>query len=243
MVFNENIQKKGGIQMKRILPLALAASIISIALLFTGCGGNKDTGTTQGSSQPAKEDIGSLLSKGKTIEGLSYDYVVTAKDTVLKGKTWWQGNKFKSETDVQGMKQVVIFDGETLYSYNAATNTAFKMTADDSNKVESPIDYNNDLETMKEKIKVLESTVYEGYKCKVIEVTGAAGKETLKMWIHEDYGIPIRVELTAPDGSKTVTEYKNLKVGPLSPETFTLPAGVNITDVNELLKQMPGAKQ
>jgi hypothetical protein len=34
-------------------------------------------------------------------------------------------------------------------------------------------------------------------------------------------------------------EYKNLKVGPQSPGVFELPAGVKITDVNEMMKQMP----
>jgi hypothetical protein len=34
-------------------------------------------------------------------------------------------------------------------------------------------------------------------------------------------------------------EYKNLKVGPQPPDAFKLPTGVKITDMNEMMKQMP----
>jgi len=38
-------------------------------------------------------------------------------------------------------------------------------------------------------------------------------------------------------------EYKNLKVGPQPEETFKLPDGVQITDINQMMKQMPVGQQ
>lgn len=70
-------------------------------------------------------------------------------------------------------------------------------------------------------------------------MTSPDGKEQVKMWVHEEYGIPLRVEVTEADGSKSVLEYKNLKVGPQPADTFKLPAGVQVTDMGEMMKNMP----
>lgn len=89
-------------------------------------------------------------------------------------------------------------------------------------------------------------TVYDGARCRVISIESADGKDKTKMWVREDYGIPVRVETSASDGTKTVMEYKNLKIGKQPADTFELPAGVVITDMGEMLKnmpQMPGGKQ
>ncbi|MBC7325977.1 MAG: hypothetical protein H5T99_11820 [Moorella sp. (in: Bacteria)] len=61
----------------------------------------------------------------------------------------------------------------------------------------------------------------------------------MRMWVREDYGLPVRVEVTSAAGGKTVMEYKNLRVGPLPPDTFKLPTGVEVTDINQLMKQLP----
>lgn len=77
-------------------------------------------------------------------------------------------------------------------------------------------------------IKVIEKrTVYDGVVCRVWQLRGQDGSET-KMWVREDYGIPVRVEITAPDGMNMVMEYKNMKISPIPAETFQLPAGLRL---------------
>lgn len=227
--------------------LALFTMVLFILFSLAGCGGGekKDSGGQPAggkpaATQPAKEEnLGGLLSKGKNVEGLYYEYKVTAKDMTMTGKMWLAGNKMKTEAQAEGQKVVTIFDGETYYTYMPDQNMAIKITADKSNKVSTPVDYTKDADTRPDKYKLLETVVYEGVKCKVVMVTGPDGKEQMKMWVHEEYGIPLRVELTETDGSKSVLEYKNLKVGPQTPETFKLPAGVQVTDMGEMMKNMP----
>ncbi|MCL4439818.1 MAG: hypothetical protein M1609_04260 [Firmicutes bacterium] len=126
---------------------------------------------------------------------------------------------------------------------------AMKNTADKGNKVSTPVDYTKDVDVSPDKYKLLESAVYEGVKCKVVVVTDVYGKEQIKMWVHEEYGLPLRVEVTEAGGDKLVLEYKNLKVGPQPADTFKLPAGVQVIDMSETMKnfpqmpKMPGAGQ
>ncbi|MEW6388679.1 MAG: hypothetical protein AB1491_14295, partial [Thermodesulfobacteriota bacterium] len=86
--------------------------------------------------------------------------------------------------------------------------------------------------------KVLETVVYDGVRCRVVAVPAADGREEVRLWMREDYGIPVRVEVTSAAGGKTVMEYKNLQVGPLPPDTFKLPPGVEVTDLNKMIERI-----
>ena len=222
--------------------------LIILSVSLVGCGGGKKETDIQPSSndtaQSMKEvSIADLMAKGKKVEGMSYDFVLTAKDGSMNGKTWVEGNKVKTEAVTEGQKIITIFDSDTIYSYNPDQNIAYKLSPDKSKKAETPMDYTEDLDSKSDEIKILETTVYDGVKCKVVEVMSADSKDQMKMWLREDYGIPMRVESTESNGSKTIMEYKNLKVGPQPEETFKLPDGVQITDINQMMKQMPVGQQ
>ena len=233
--------------------LFLFTVLVVLSLSLVGCGGDKkETDIQPAGSQQSSNDItqsmkevsiADLMAKSKKVEGMSYEFVLTAKDSSMNGKSWIGGSKVKTEALTEGQKMITIFDGDTIYTYNPDQNIAYKLSPDKSKKTETPMDYTEDLDSELDKIKILETAVYEGVKCKVVEVMSADGKEQMKMWLREDYGIPMRVESTESDGSKMIMEYKNLKVGPQPEETFKLPDGVQITDINEMMKQMPVGQQ
>jgi len=243
--------------MKRHLSFLLFLFFIVSCLTLTGCGGSKKEDSSQPASsnqqttnkentQAAKDEpLSSLFTRGKKVEGVSFDYSMTSKDLVVNGKMWIEGEKFKTESTVEGKKVVSILNDNTSYLYYPDENTAMKVVLDKQNKQsENPFDYSKDIDTAPDKYKVLETTVYEGVKCKVVAVTSADGKDNLKMWVREDYGIPIRVEATEAGGGKVVIEYKNMKVGKQPADTFQLPPGVAVTDTSQMLKdlsKMPGA--
>lgn len=235
--------------MKRTVLFSLLLVLVLAVLNLAGCGGNKENKSQPAGGQTAAKDnaqnvaddsIASLFAKGKQIEGMSYDYIVTSKDTTLNGKVWWEGSKVKTDSVMEGQHIITIVDGNTLYSYFPEENRAMKMTYDQQSqqKTKTPVDYTKD-ELSPDKYKIVETTVYEGVECKVIEATGADGKEQSKMWVRRDYGIPIKIESTDSSGEKSVLEYKNLKVGKQPADTFQLPAGVEVTDASEMLKNMP----
>jgi outer membrane lipoprotein-sorting protein len=74
---------------------------------------------------------------------------------------------------------------------------------------------------------VLETVTYDGVSCKVLMIQKSDGKGETKMWIREDYGIPVRIE-NNDAGISTIIEYKNLKVGSVPAEMFQLPAEVQV---------------
>ena len=227
------------------------------SLVLVGWGGQKDPGSPpagetqrEGTQTATPDDAGSvvdLLGKGKNVEGMSYDYTMTSKDITINGKAWIQGEKVKNEAVVEGQRVITIVDGDDTYIYHPDENTAFKVTLEQAGQqagqTETPSDFIEDVDTKPDKYRIVDSVVYDGAKCKIVEVTSADGQEQTRMWVREDYGIPVRVESSEPEGEKVVLEFKNLKLGPQPPGTFELPAGVEVMDMSEMLKQIPQAGQ
>lgn len=225
--------------MKKAMMLLLAVAVVLASLVLGGCGGGdkKDAGKA---AQPAKEEsVADLLAKGKKVTGLSYDFVMTTKNGQMTGKMWFQGKKMRSEMTMQNQKMVSIIDGDAnvAYSYMPEQGVAMKVSLDAAEPLQTPDNYTKDLDAAK--AKVVETTTYDGVRCKVLLVQNADDKSETKIWLREDYGIPARVEINDPSLGKMVAEYKNLKAGPIPADTFQLPAGVKITDMSGLTKQIP----
>ncbi len=228
--------------MKKGLPLVVVVFTLVFAVLaLAGCGGKSQPANQSTGTQSAKEEsVADLFAKGNKIDGMSYDYFITSKDSSMSGKIWMQGKKMKTEGVFDGQKVVSIIDGDTntYITYNPAENKAMKITsAPTEDKIEKPTDFTSDIDTTK--VKVLETTVYEGMKCKVVEMLEKEGQVQIKMWVSVDYGIPVRVEVADPQAGKTVMEYKNVKVGSISADVFQLPAVVEVTDMSDMMKNMP----
>ncbi len=224
--------------MKKFLPLILIVAVVLSGLGLTGCGGSKPVQDQPTSVKSAKEEsVADLLSRGKQIESMTYDFIITAKDSVINGKVWMQGKKIKTEGVVEGLKSITFYDGETntIITYMPDQNTAIKLT-DDKKPAKTPRDYSGEYDAAK--MKVLETTVYDGVKCKVLEMADQGSKSSVKMWVREDNGVPVKIETTEPDVGKFVMEYKNMNFGPIPADVFQLPAGVEITDMNEILIDM-----
>ncbi len=239
--------------MRKSVLVSVVLLLFVSSLVLVGCGGQKDSGSppagekqqagTQTTTQDGAGSVADLLGKGKNVEGMSYDYTMTSGNTSINGKVWMQDKKVKTEAVMQGQKVITIVDGDVAYVYHPDENAAFKMTLDQAQQTETPSDFIEDVDTRPDKYKIVDSVVYDGVKCKIVEVTGADGQEQVKMWVREDYGIPVRVESSGPDGEKMLLVYKNLKLGPQPSGTFELPAGVEVMDMSEMIKQIPQAGQ
>ncbi|RJQ26825.1 MAG: outer membrane lipoprotein carrier protein LolA [Peptococcaceae bacterium] len=229
--------------------MVFLAVILSLAL--AGCGGSgppsagpqaeKQPTAQEKTGQPGKEgSVADLFAKGQTTSGMSYEYILTTASGVMKGKVWLQGNKIKTDATVAGKQMISFFDGDsnTIVTYYPDQNKAVKLSADKQPKtVLTPGEYTGGVDL--NKAKVLETVDYDGVRCRVVAVSGAGSGEEVRMWVREDYGLPIRVEVASAAGGKTVMEYKNLQVGSLPPDTFKLPAGVEVTDINKMMEQLP----
>lgn len=231
--------------MKKPTGIRMIICFMLIGLLAAGCGGAKQTaapGPSSGSQpvEPKQESVADLFAKGQKISGLSYDFVMTAKqEQPMTGKMWIAGKKMKSEILVENTKMMMIIDRDAnvAYTYNPAENMAMKIPLNNQLKTtDTPDKFTKDVDVGK--VKVLETTTYDGVKCRLLLVADETNKTQTKMWVREDYGIPMRVEVADPEGSRMVMEYKNMKIGDLPADVFHLPSGVTVTDMGEMMKKM-----
>lgn len=220
-----------------------------ISGLLAGCGGSdKPASTTTPAATSAKpaatqeDTLAAIMAKARTAPGFTYDMVMTAPGMSMNSKVWGMKDKMKFENTHEGKKMVTFIDADVTYMYDPASNTAMKfsskdMGADKGMKPDNPSAYEDSI--AKDSLKFVENVVYEGVKCRVVTFTSKDDGTTAKMWLREDYGLPMKQEMVSKKGEKFTIEYKNMKIGALPPDTFKLPAGAKIQDMGEMMKNIP----
>lgn len=239
----------------RQLLLIVLLMLTLVTGLLAGCGGgdkktaDKAATPTSAPAQPtpaAEETLASVMMKAKQAPGFSYDMVMTAPGFSNTSKLWSSKDKMRVENSFEGKKMITIVDGDITYMYSPDENTAMKFSGKDlpagmEGKPENPVDYQDN--AVKDSIKSLETVVYEGVKCRVITFIDKEDGATAKMWLREDYGLPMKQEIVSKKGEKMTIEYKNMKIGAQSADLFKLPTGVKIQDMNAMMQNMPKGKQ
>ena len=235
---------------RQVLIVGLLVLWISTGLLG-GCGGDKkaaDKPATPAASTPAKpapaaeETIAAIMLKAKNAPGVSYDMVMTAPGFSNTSRLWSSKDKMRVENTFEGKKMITIVDGDITYMYNPEENVAMKFSGKNlpagmEGKPEHPSDYQDNM--VKDSLKSLETVVYEGVKCRVITFVDKEDGATAKMWLREDYGLPMKQEVVSKKGEKMTIEYKNMKIGAQAADVFKLPAGVTIQDVGAMMRNQP----
>ena len=182
-------------------------------------------------SSPNNE-VAAILAKSQKIDSMSFEYVIEDLNDRAEGKVWIKGSKTKNEITMEGQTVINIYDIATgeIYTYIPQENMAFLETIEPEmvGWYERPNNYYDDLEL--DSVKIVGTETIDGHKCKVMTYSNADEAVETKMWVSEEYGIPLRIEGYYEDGDKVVLEYKNLKVGPVSDDEFKLPDNVTIMD-------------
>lgn len=235
----------GDMKVKSIAWVLCLLLLLGVTGLLAGCGGDKEKKEVPAVA-PAKpaaqeESIQSIFGKAKQVPGVTYDSVTTMKEMTVTSTIWAEKEKVKMEQTIQGRKSVMYFDGNDMYQYDPASNTAMKFPTKgmDRKGLEKPDPSGYSDHMAPNSLKIIENVVYEGVKCRVISYNMKDGDAAVKMWVREDFGMPMRMEMTMKDGTKITTENKNMKIGALSPDTFKLPVGAKIQDMSELMKKIP----
>ncbi len=239
---------------KRLMLVLGLLLLTFVTGLTAGCGGGDKKSTDKPvipAAAPAKpaateETIAAIMLKAKQAPGFSYDMVMTAPGFSNASKLWSSKDKMRVENSFEGKKMITIIDGDTTFMYNPDSNTAMKFSGKNlpegmDGKPENPANYEDQM--VKDSIKVVESVIYEGVKCRVLTFTDKEDGALAKMWLREDYGLPMKQEIVSKKGEKMTIEYKNMKIGAQSPDLFRLPGGVKIQDMNAMMQNMPKGKQ
>lgn len=187
---------------------------------ITGTTDTTETTDTTATSQTLSE----VLARTAEIVSVRYDTQVTRPGTSsFTMRTWVENNKVKIRKPEEGEIVIILIDNDaqTVYRFVPSQNTATRMPYPSPARTaiedaESILNYNPEF-TGTETI--------DGKSCLVIEylVSGAP----TKMWLWQDYGLPLRVETTVPAGI-AIVETSNIDFAHIPDSTFELPAGVQI---------------
>ena len=189
------------------------------------------SGSTSGSGSQALAD---LFDEYKQTKDVALDFAITGSDgTISSGKMWSQAGKYmKLEATMGGVVSVMIIDlaANTMIMYDPSTKQGMKTTV--SVPLQDPSSYADDVNVGD--VQDLGTEKVNGETCRVVQYTTSTGTAdattiTVKMWLSEKLGFPVKLVTTSPDGTKTTIEYSNIKVGSLPDDTFKVPADVKIT--------------
>jgi outer membrane lipoprotein-sorting protein len=189
------------------------------------------SGSTSGSGSQALAD---LFGEYKQTKDVALDFAITGSGGVVSsGKMWSQAGKFmKLETKISGAVSVMIIDlaANTMIMYDPATKQGMKTTV--SVPLQDPSSYADDVNVSD--IQDLGTEKVNGETCRVVQYTTSTSTAdattiTVKMWLSEKLGFPVKVVTTSADGTTTTIEYSNIKVGSLPDDTFKVPSDVKIT--------------
>lgn len=228
--------------MKRSRIVLGLVAILVITALLPGCGGGKTTtpsATSPATTTPSKttpsvttpstptgKTLSEILGMSSKIVLIKYDVLITGPGIpTITTKVWLKKNKMRTEINQQGVNAVMLIDtdAKTMYVYMPAQNLAIKMPFDPTQVPKAPTDEAKSILNYNPKVVGTESI--DGKVCSVIEYT--SGQGSVKTWIWQDNGLPIRTEITS-GADKTTIEYKNIYFTDIPDSMFELPEGVTI---------------
>lgn len=239
--------------------LVFACLVVSLSLLLTACGNSSTTQTTSSTSTTMTTShvssstststastthstvttttstgtTGSLidiLGLGKNIDSIKFDIIVTVTGQAPVQMTVYQKQqKMREEVTMEGITTAIIFDVTTnvMYTYISSMNMAYKTTLDTSMVPESPTEDMSDI--LDYGANIIGTETIDGKVCKVVAYE-EAGVGSVKMWLWEEKGLPLKMEMTAPSGEKTTIEYSNIDLSNIPDSMFEIPAGTTIIE-------------
>lgn len=147
-----------------------------------------------------------------------------------QGKFYIKGKKVRMEAnspDEAGANMITLYDGKTAYVYFPAQNMAM-VTPTSQIDQQMPVP-KDDSEFNK---KIIGQETIDGRLCDIYEFNDSKGG-TYKVWVARDIDFPVKSEA---GGMKTY--YKNIRTNvTLDDSLFTLPQGVNVQDMGDLMQQ------
>lgn len=224
--------------------------LLTAALTFacTACGvqegGQKEMPDAQvGMGSDKCPSIVELLEKARRIDALKVDYIVTLHEVneEFKGTIWTEGQKKKfSMEGFNGYTLVQIIDreGGSVYVYLPARNMAFRSETG-LGEVKGPQGYAEKVSAIG--ARHLGEKKLNGIGCcgwRITDYENAASNAEVEIWMHHEYGLPMRIKIFQRGRLERTIEYKELKVGKPSEGTFELPEDVQFKDMEEIMDEI-----
>ena len=218
-----------------------------VALALSGCGSSSNVDgqndkipdqQEQDDSDTNTVDLGTIFKDVAYPNNISYEMIYSLQGTEsYTVRLWMMDDKMRMESEMEGQVYITIQDGENLYTLDPTTMTAMKFPMDDGEDEEdnsmdnqlqldefTPDDDWGDLAFVKEE-------TLNGVKTYVVTDSLSADGIEYKMWIHQEYGIAIRIESNGPNAEDNfVLEVNNLEIGKVTDADFEIPEEYEVVE-------------
>lgn len=181
------------------------------------------------------EELKDLFRTGRALEEVHYEMMHTGiTDEPMVTEIWIKGRNMKSKTEVLDNKVIMLLNDEGMYTLTEKEKVAMKIPlgdlADQFRKdTYSMEDYTENVEDAELVYKGKESV--NGISCHVVESASKNGEGGIRMWLHEEYGFPMKMESMekGKEGSFTM-EVISFETGDVSDDEFLVPEDYKIMD-------------
>lgn len=185
----------------------------------------------------SEDDIASLLSESNVPDEYYYDQTIKTGEYTSTQKFWYKGEKMKIEGEQEGVPYIIIWTEDSMTNLDPQSKTAFRTLYQEDMEEENTegmndfyntenFDFEND-----ENFKYLGKDTVNGESCHVIESTFSEDNSVSKVWIHEEYGIVMKTQVTgATEEMNSEMEVTNLNIGGVSDDEFEIPDDYQIME-------------
>jgi len=164
----------------------------------------------------------------------SAELMIMMKDgTTMRGKTYIDGDKIRSEMTTSGMDTVSIIrqDEKKMFLLVIPSKMAMEMPYD-PDKINKQPGANFGPEG---KFELIGPEKSDGIDCTKYKVTSEKNGQVYFFWLDEAHKVPVRME--AEDKS-VILKWRNYKVGPQDGSLFLVPTGFQVMQ----MPAIPGAQ-
>jgi len=237
--------------------------LLATSLFLWGCGGGApeetadpepaeipedDSGET--TEEPAAEEremdeaeLAALFGGGQALNEMFYEMKLTGPEIgTTETSIWLKNDRMRSESFMMGQHFIMIYDTEAVYTLDPGEKTAIKMPMDmgfdDSMDPITADDLTSDVDA--ESLTYLGMEEYNGLICHVVQSTDRDTGHGVKMWLHPEYGFPMKVQSLSPNPEEEyLMEVTNFQVGNVSDDKFVVPSDYEVIDFSEMFQNMP----
>ena len=168
-------------------------------------------------------------------ENFSYEMTTDSQEMgSYTTRLWIMGEKMRSEGEWEGQVFISIQDGEYFYTLDPETMTAMRFPIDQDDPMEGDFDDEPRADEFMidddwDRLEYVGEETLNGVRTFV--VIDRFEDIEYKMWIHYEYGIPMRIESSGPNPEDDyVMQVTNLRVGDVTDEDFEVPEDYEIMD-------------
>jgi len=188
------------------------------------------------------EELGDLFENGKEMDEFFYEMNVSGMgDEDSTTGIYIKGKLMRIEGEAMGQRFMMIYDDETFYTLDPQSKTAIKMPMgmEDEEDRDTPTldDFTQDVD--KSNMNYVGKETINGISCHVVESKDLNNDYEVKMWLHEEYGFPMRIESKMENDEIYISEVTDFQVGNISDDLFEIPEDYEIVDLGSMMPVAP----